>query len=207
VEQIPTKILSDAVKNTATKIAHRVPAADDREVLAGAMNLTEEQSSVFTALKPGEAIVSVEGHPLPIRVDVPNVSEMLGVPAGGVSDEEVRRQMSEFYLRNPLPRRPSATLADEILGIVESGAFEAGFRRSYEEWRKTGATEPLSEVLQIAARSCASVGKGDDEVLGVVSKVLTLAAERYLELDDERVEFPAAFMQQVERSMRNGRKA
>jgi hypothetical protein len=37
--------------------------------------------------------------------------------------------------------------------------------------------------------------------------VLILAAERYLELDDERVEFPAAFMQQVERSMRNGRKA
>jgi hypothetical protein len=207
VEQIPTKILSDAIKNTATKIAHRVPAADDREVLAGAMNLTEEQSSVFTALRPGEAIVSVEGHPLPIRVDVPNVAEMLGVPASGVSDEEVRRQMSEFYLRNPLPRRPPGTLADEILGIVESGAFETGFRRSYEEWRKTGATEPLSEVLQIAARSCASVGKDDDEVLGVASKVLILAAERYLELDDERVEFPAAFMQQVERSMRNGRKA
>jgi hypothetical protein len=42
VEQIPTKIIPDAIKNTATKIAHRVPAADDREVLAGAMNLTEE---------------------------------------------------------------------------------------------------------------------------------------------------------------------
>ena len=59
VEQIPTKILTDAIKNTGTKIAHRVPAADDREVLAGSMNLTKEQSSVFTALKPGEAIISL----------------------------------------------------------------------------------------------------------------------------------------------------
>src|SRR5205823_7802016 len=39
VEQIPTKILPDAIKNTGTKIAHRVPAADDRGVLAGAMEI------------------------------------------------------------------------------------------------------------------------------------------------------------------------
>jgi hypothetical protein len=74
VEQIPTKIIPDAVKNTATKIGHRVPAADDRKVLAGAMNLTKEQESVFTALQPGEAIVSLERHPLPIKVKVPNAS-------------------------------------------------------------------------------------------------------------------------------------
>ena len=80
VEQIPTKIIPDAIKNTATKVAHRVPGADDREVLAGAMNLTKAQGAVFTALKPGEAIVSVEKHPLPIRVQAPNVIERMGFP-------------------------------------------------------------------------------------------------------------------------------
>ena len=32
-EQIPAKIIPDAVKNTAVKIVHRLPATDDREVV------------------------------------------------------------------------------------------------------------------------------------------------------------------------------
>ncbi|MDG7020268.1 MAG: ATP-binding protein, partial [Nitrososphaerota archaeon] len=43
VEQIPTKILPDAIKNTATKLVHRLPDLPDREAMAGAMNATEEQ--------------------------------------------------------------------------------------------------------------------------------------------------------------------
>ena len=39
-----------------------------------------------------------------------------------------------------------------------------------------------------------------------MSKVLSLAAERYLVLDYEREQFPALFMKQVERSMRDDRK-
>src|SRR3989475_11583123 len=35
-EQIPTKMRPDAIKNTATKMAHRAPAADDRGAPAGA---------------------------------------------------------------------------------------------------------------------------------------------------------------------------
>ncbi len=53
VEQIPTKILPDAVKNTATKVAHRVPSADDREVLAGAMNLTKPAGRRLRGPEPG----------------------------------------------------------------------------------------------------------------------------------------------------------
>lgn len=73
VEQIPTKILSDAIKNTATKVVHRVPAFDDRKVMAGAMNATKEQAAAFTALGPREAVLSLEGHPVPVRVEVEDV--------------------------------------------------------------------------------------------------------------------------------------
>src|SRR2546427_11332688 len=89
VEQIPTKILPDAIKNTATKIAHRGPAADDRGVLAGAMVMTEEQSLALAALRPGEALVHVERHPLPFRVDAPTPSGERGIGMGGMGDEEV----------------------------------------------------------------------------------------------------------------------
>jgi hypothetical protein len=204
VEQIPTKILTEAIKNTATKLAHRVPAADDREVLAGAMNLTKEQAAVLTALKPGEAILSLESHAFPIRVEAPNIMGRLGISAGSFSDAEVRRHMSEFYLRNPLPRRPPRGLTEEILVAVESRAFETAFKRDFEGWRKTGETESLWITLRNTARNLAPAEERG-EVLGIASKVLSLAAERYLELEEERAEFPAAFMRVVERSMRDAR--
>ena len=38
-EQIPTKLVSDVVKNTALKVVHRLPAEDDRQLVGAAMNL------------------------------------------------------------------------------------------------------------------------------------------------------------------------
>jgi hypothetical protein len=43
VEQIPSKIVVDAIKNTNLKIMLRLTAKDDRDYLGDAMNLTEEQ--------------------------------------------------------------------------------------------------------------------------------------------------------------------
>ena len=66
VEQIPAKILPDVVKNTALKVMHRLPAADDREAVGATMNLRPEQSEVVVALPPGVAAVSVDGMDRPV---------------------------------------------------------------------------------------------------------------------------------------------
>ncbi len=202
VEQIPTKIIPDAIKNTATKIVHRVPAADDREVLAGAMNLSEEQKQVFAALQPGEAIISLERHPLPIRVQVPNAIERLGLALGEIGDEEVKRHMTEFYLRNPLPRASQSKVNADLLSIVETPWFGDKFARAYQDWREKAAKEPLTNLLLQSARKHSN---NEDEVLAYARRILALAAERYLQLEEERAEFPRAFMRSIERSMRNAR--
>ena len=69
-EQIPAKIIPDVVKNTAVKIVHRLPAADDREAVGATMNLSPGQSQYLVTLAPGEAAVSVDGmdHPLLVRM-------------------------------------------------------------------------------------------------------------------------------------------
>ena len=201
VEQIPTKIIPDAVKNTATKIAHRVPSADDREVLAGAMNLTKPQAAVFAALSPGEAILSVEGHPLPVRLQVLDVIRRFGVPVGEVGDEEVKRHMTEFYLRNPLPRAPASFFEDSILPMVDSDWFKARFIEAYRAWLKTGATEPLAELVSEGASKFA---RDDEERFELATKVLALAVQFYLALDEQqRARFPRLFMQEVQRKRRS----
>jgi hypothetical protein len=70
-EQIPAKLLPDVVKNTALKVVHRLPAADDRALAGAAMNLAEPQSRQVVSLTPGQAAVFADGMDRPVRVRVP----------------------------------------------------------------------------------------------------------------------------------------
>ena len=70
-EQIPAKLVADVVKNTALKVMHRLPAADDRELAGAAMNLDGAQSRQVVSLEPGVAAVFADGMDRPIRVRVP----------------------------------------------------------------------------------------------------------------------------------------
>ncbi|GAA4596068.1 hypothetical protein GCM10023194_67210 [Planotetraspora phitsanulokensis] len=70
-EQIPTKLVSDVVKNTALKVVHRLPAEDDRRLVGAAMNLSEDQSRQVVSLQPGYAAVFADGMDRPLRIQVP----------------------------------------------------------------------------------------------------------------------------------------
>jgi uncharacterized protein len=64
-EQIPSKLISDVIKNTAVKIVHRLPAEDDRAAVGATMNVTSDQSQYLVTLVPGEAAVFTDGDGLP----------------------------------------------------------------------------------------------------------------------------------------------
>jgi hypothetical protein len=57
VDQVPAKLIPDALKNTNLKIVHRLVAADDRAAMAATMALTEAQADIIARLKVGQAIV------------------------------------------------------------------------------------------------------------------------------------------------------
>jgi uncharacterized protein len=70
-EQIPGRLTPDVVKNTALTVLHRLPAADDRQLVGTAMNLDERQSQQVASLPPGEAVVFAAGMDRPMRVRLP----------------------------------------------------------------------------------------------------------------------------------------
>ncbi|MBO0837619.1 MAG: ATP-binding protein, partial [Actinobacteria bacterium] len=70
-EQIPAKLVPDVVKNTALKVLHRLPAADDRQLVGAGMNLDEHQSRQVVSLRPGEAVAFADGMDRPMRIRVP----------------------------------------------------------------------------------------------------------------------------------------
>lgn len=81
-EQIPSKIVADVVKNTALKIIHRLPAADDRELLGATVNLDESQSRHVVSLPPGRAVAFADGMDRPVRVAVPLGQDREGLLPG-----------------------------------------------------------------------------------------------------------------------------
>ncbi|MFG3532448.1 helicase HerA domain-containing protein [Streptomyces sp. NPDC047917] len=72
VEQIPSKILPDVIKNSALKIMHRLPAEDDRRSVGATMNLQQEQSENVVSLPPGRAAVAADGMDRPVLTAMPH---------------------------------------------------------------------------------------------------------------------------------------
>jgi uncharacterized protein len=60
------------IKNTAVKIVHRLPAADDRQAVGATMNLTDDQSAYLVTLTPGEAAVHADGMDYPLLTRMPD---------------------------------------------------------------------------------------------------------------------------------------
>ncbi|MBO0806647.1 MAG: ATP-binding protein, partial [Nocardiopsaceae bacterium] len=85
-EQIPARVISDVVKNTAVKIAHRLPAADDREAVGATMNVTPSQSRYLVTLPPGRAAAFADGMDSPMLVAITDSTERELAPAPPPAD-------------------------------------------------------------------------------------------------------------------------
>lgn len=58
VDQVPTRLIPDAIKNTNLKIVHRLVAEDDSKALAESLSLTDTQRKLIPKLLTGQCIVS-----------------------------------------------------------------------------------------------------------------------------------------------------
>lgn len=57
VDQYPTRLIPDAIKNTNYKIVHRLTSPDDTDIMAAGLALRDEQKALIPCLSPGNAIV------------------------------------------------------------------------------------------------------------------------------------------------------
>jgi hypothetical protein len=56
-DQVPARLAPDVVKNTNLKIAHRIVARDDRELMGGAMAMSARQAEALSSLPRGQAAI------------------------------------------------------------------------------------------------------------------------------------------------------
>lgn len=58
VDQVPTRLIEDAIKNTNVKIIHKLVASDDSQRIAECIGLTTEQQKVIAKLSIGQAVLA-----------------------------------------------------------------------------------------------------------------------------------------------------
>ncbi len=90
VDQIPSKLAPDLIKNTNLKILHRVVDEEDRRLMGGAMHMTEEQIDFIASLHQGTAAVYSEGdfRPKLVRPPYAGILHVLGRRHEGNTDRE-----------------------------------------------------------------------------------------------------------------------
>lgn len=57
IDQVPTKLIPDVIKNTNYKICHRMASIDDCAVMAQALALRDDQKGIIPTLEQGNAII------------------------------------------------------------------------------------------------------------------------------------------------------
>lgn len=71
VDQSPTKLHPDVLKNTNLKLVHRLVAEEDRKAIGGCTNMSKEQMRALATLETGQAACYAEGLKEPFLVQLP----------------------------------------------------------------------------------------------------------------------------------------
>lgn len=106
VDQIPNKLAPEVLKNTNTKIIHKILARDDKEAVGDTMLMDDKQKAYLSALTPGQAIVFTEGMNKPVHVRIQPATD---TNESEIGDDIVRRnfinKFQEVYYESEIISR------------------------------------------------------------------------------------------------------
>lgn len=95
-DQIPNKLTSEVLKNTNTKIVHRLFAQDDKDAIGSTMSLTDDQRNFLSNLKIGRAIMFTGEWNKAIQVEV----DELETKDDPIDPKVLRKAALELYAQS-----------------------------------------------------------------------------------------------------------
>ena len=98
VDQIPNKMTPEVLKNTNTKIVHKIFAQDDKEAIGNTMALNDDQKGYMSYLDRGRAIVITEGWKKPALVQIKQYSYTTGKEE--ISTDIIKSKSIKYYQNN-----------------------------------------------------------------------------------------------------------
>ncbi|MFQ5884108.1 MAG: ATP-binding protein [Thermoplasmata archaeon] len=164
VEQIPTRLSRNAIKNCHTKIVHRLTSPDDIELMAAETSCDKQQKAHISALKTGEAVVADPSSIVPNNVQIFYDPDFCPSMKRRWTDDDVRERMRSFYETHPgfakrpeipvLRRRKShdleenaVSMAIQLDDVIRTSAFQKVLRETVAETERDSKSEALEELF------------------------------------------------------------
>lgn len=97
VDQIPNKLTPDVLKNTNTKIIHRIFASDDKEAVGNTVMLKEEQKDFLSNLPTGRAIYFTTGTDKAIQIKIDRETD---TSEQTPTNDEILSSVKDYYREN-----------------------------------------------------------------------------------------------------------
>lgn len=98
VDQIPGKLTPEVLKNTNTKIVHKIFAFDDKEAIGNTMALTDEQKGFLSFLDKGRAVVFSQGWDKSVQVQVTQQTDTKGNEI--IGETKIHEIAVDYYCDN-----------------------------------------------------------------------------------------------------------
>lgn len=95
-DQIPNKLTTEVLKNTNTKIVHKIFAQDDKEAIGNTMALKDEQKEYLSYLSSGHAVLMNPGLSKAVQIKVLQTrdNDTERMPP---EDAELRKRILKYY--------------------------------------------------------------------------------------------------------------
>lgn len=119
VDQVPSKLAPEVVKNTNLKIGHRIVAGDDRAIMASSMAMNVRQERALATLRRGQVAVFGEGDDAPLLVQVPAAKR------SAASLPDAARVRAHMASAGPLATLPTLFLPSGDCGAACAASPEA----------------------------------------------------------------------------------
>lgn len=142
VDQIPNKLANEVLKNTNTKIIHRIFARDDKEVIGDTMMMDAQQKEFLSSLPVGQAILFSEGMHKPAVVAIKAVTNTSN---NEVSEAYLQRLGEQNRARMPRVYYPLASILN--LPPSEEGFVKEQLKLSEKFFKQHKEIEHIYEAF------------------------------------------------------------
>ena len=97
-DQIPNKMTPEVLKNTNTKIVHKIFAEDDKEAIGNTISLSKEQKDFLSSLPTGRAIVFSQSWTKAVQVQIEQMTNTTSDEI--INEDRLRNRVEDFYIEN-----------------------------------------------------------------------------------------------------------
>lgn len=137
VDQIPNKLTPEVLKNTNTKIVHKLFAQDDKEAIGNTMALNDDQKEFMSSLEVGRAIIFTHGWNKALQVQIKKITDTTSEKI--ISEEYIRNSILNFYKKTYktgvlqgiecLDHEPEIELVQQYMSFIQDGKFAREFEK------------------------------------------------------------------------------